>query len=96
MKYLIYVTVTQQSVNTIDLVLKLVYNVDNELEIRFMPKLKISILVEIEYDADPKHYPAGFTPEQMLATDIVGAEEDPYLFIDMDNAKMTISGEILK
>lgn len=61
-----------------------------------MPKAKIKIVVEVEYDQDPQYYPQGSTPEQMLELDLRGANEDPYITIDNNNAKWTITGETIE
>jgi hypothetical protein len=59
-----------------------------------MTKAKITFLVEVEYEMSAENYPDGCTPEQMLAIDLAGANEDPYLTID-DNATWTITGMLL-
>lgn len=61
-----------------------------------MTKAKISILVEVEYELEAENYPAGSSPSDMLAIDLIGANDDPYLTMDSQNAKWTISGELLK
>lgn len=60
-----------------------------------MAKIKISILVEVEYEPNPKYYPAGSTIDEMLAIDLGGVNEDPYPYFEMDGANMTITGEIV-
>lgn len=61
-----------------------------------MAKAKISILVEVEYEFQAEHYPEGSSEAEMLAIDLDGANADPYLTMDVQNAKWTISGELLK
>ena len=60
-----------------------------------MPKIKISVLCEVEYEPRPEHYPEGSTIEQMLAIDLKGVEDDVFLFLDTPNAKWTQKGEII-
>lgn len=61
-----------------------------------MQKAKIKIVVEVEFEQDPKYYPEGSTPEQMLAIDLQGVNDDPYLTMDLEGAKWTITGEIVE
>lgn len=61
-----------------------------------MAKIKISILVEVEYEPNAEHYAAGSTLEEMLALDLAGAEADPYMTLDSAHAKWTISGEVVQ
>lgn len=59
-------------------------------------RLKIKFVVEMEYDANPEHYPEGKrTPEGMLEVDLANANDDPFLIIS-DNAEWEITGEVLK
>lgn len=59
-----------------------------------MTKLKFKIVVEIEYDADPENYPEDKrTPEGMVEVDLKNISDDPYMFIDMEDANWTITGE---
>lgn len=61
------------------------------------PKLKFQFLIEVEYEADPANYPEDKrTPEGMLEVDLENANEDPYVMMEFDNAKWTITGEIVK
>lgn len=60
-------------------------------------KLKIRFVVDVEYQADPSNYPEDSrTPEKMLAIDLDGAKDDPFLMMDMPGAKMEITGEVAK
>lgn len=61
-----------------------------------MPRAKIKIVVEVEYDQDPQYYPQGSTPEQMLEIDLQGANDDPYLTMELDSAKWTITGKTIE
>jgi hypothetical protein len=56
-----------------------------------MPKLKMSILVEIEYEPVMAAYPEGSTLEDVIAIDLAGANDDPFISIDDDKAKWTIT-----
>lgn len=58
-------------------------------------KAKITIIVEVEYELVPQDYPAGLTPEQMLAIDVASAESDAYMTLASDSAKWTVKGELL-
>lgn len=60
-----------------------------------MSKIKITIMVEVEYEPDPKNYPVGSTLDEMIAIDVGGAEDDPYCFFEMECANMTVTGEIV-
>ena len=60
-----------------------------------MAKVKITILVEVEYDLKPEHYPPGSSPAEMLEIDLAGANDDPHLTMDSGNAKWTISGALV-
>ncbi len=60
------------------------------------PKLRVTVTAVIEYEPDPRMYPEDMrTPERMLSTDLVGAEEDTLQFIDTDKAEWTITGEVI-
>ena len=62
-----------------------------------MSKAKLVFLVEIEYEQSPDNYEKkDRTPEAMLAVDLVGANDDPFLFLDSPNAVWKITGEILR
>lgn len=61
-----------------------------------MPKARIIIVVEVEYDQNPQYYPAGSTPEQMLELDLQNVNEDPYITMDNNSAKWTITGETVE
>ena len=62
-----------------------------------MTRSRIKILVEVEYEQQPRHYPEDSrTPEKMLAIDLANADDDPFLFINMDAARMTITGELIE
>jgi len=59
-------------------------------------RLRITLTVVLEYDANPKNYPVDQrTPEGMLAVDLESAEDDPYILIG-DDAAWKITGEIVK
>lgn len=62
-------------------------------------KFRITITTIIEYEVTDeilKNSYGGITDfEEALALDIGNAKDDPYLFIDRDDAKMDIKGEIL-
>lgn len=57
-------------------------------------KIKLSILVEVEYEPQPEHYDPGATLSDMLAVDLEGAKEDPFLQIGSIHAKWTITGSL--
>ncbi len=62
-----------------------------------MSKSKIIIVVEIEIEQNQQFYPeTELTPEKMLAFDLEAAKDDPYLMMEMENAKWTITGEIIE
>jgi|WetSurMetagenome_2_1015567.scaffolds.fasta_scaffold17432_2 hypothetical protein len=64
-----------------------------------MKKFRITITTTIEYEVTEdslKNSYGGLTEfEEALALDIENAKDDPFIFIDMDNAKMEVKGEIL-
>lgn len=57
-------------------------------------KIKISILVEVEYEPNPEYYEPGATLQQMLDVDLAGAKGDPFLQMDSSRAKWTITGSL--
>jgi hypothetical protein len=58
-------------------------------------KLKLTVKVTCEYTPNPKHYPEGSTPQDMLEIDIEGADEDPFMFLGGDGLVWEVSGEVL-
>lgn len=57
-------------------------------------KAKMTIIVEVEYDLEPDNYPGVSDPMDMLKVDVGGAEADPYMWFDRDNAKWTFQARI--
>jgi hypothetical protein len=53
--------------------------------------MKIRMTFTVEYEVEPDDYSPGTTPEEMLAVDILNAQDDPQQFIY--GAKVT--GEII-
>jgi hypothetical protein len=60
-----------------------------------MPRFRITFQAAVEYEADPENYPSN-VPTEMLALDLQGAHNDPYLTMDGDNTIWDIKGEIVK
>jgi hypothetical protein len=60
-----------------------------------MTKLRIVITATVEYEASPDAYPEGSTPEQMLAIDLENADDDTFMFLDNDDVKWDIKGEVM-
>ena len=60
-----------------------------------MKKIKITILAEIEYEPNPKHYQPSHTLNEMLDCDLRNAEDDPFLMLDGEDVKWTITGELI-
>lgn len=58
-------------------------------------KAKVSFLVEVEYEINPDHYEEGMSYEEMLAVDLEGANNDPFILIDSSSAKWTITGKLV-
>ena len=58
-------------------------------------KIKISILVEVEYEPNADHYPPNSTILDMMALDLESATEDLYLTMDIEYAKWTITGDVI-
>jgi len=59
-------------------------------------KLRVTVTAVVEYEPDPRMYPEDArTPNGMLSTDLVSAEEDPFQFIDTDKTVWTITGEVV-
>jgi len=61
-----------------------------------MKKARVTIVTTIEYDINPKFYKEGITPEECVEADVVGAEEDPFFYLEMEGAEITVTGEVLK
>jgi hypothetical protein len=61
-------------------------------------KFKITITTTVEYEVNPKNYPHGNNLEEMLQCDIKNAEDDPYLMMEMGEAKTNtvVKGEIVE
>lgn len=59
-----------------------------------MTKLRITITTVVEYTPNPSHYDDQ-SPEAMLASNIEGATDDPYLFMERDGAVTTVTGEVI-
>ena len=64
------------------------------MNIESNPKFRITFNVVVEYEADPKNYPNGYTAEQMLEVDLANAEEDPFMLIE--GGQWTTTAEIVK
>lgn len=60
-----------------------------------MARAKITITCVVEYEIHPEYYSTGSTLEEMLACDINNADEDPFMFLGMDNADITVKGELV-
>ena len=60
-----------------------------------MQKVKLTFLIEVEYEQDPEYYPEGSSAEEMLAIDLMAVNDDPYLTMNLENAKWDITGKIL-
>jgi len=63
------------------------------------PKFKITFITTIEYEAgSPENYPGCNTLEEMLALDIKNGEDDPELFMGIDDVKkeIKVTGEIIE
>lgn len=61
-----------------------------------MTKMKITFVVEFEYEAKPENYPESHrTPEKMLELDLASANDDPFLFLG-DDCEWQITGEVLE
>jgi hypothetical protein len=56
-------------------------------------KIRLRILVAVEYDADPENYGTS-DPAAMLAIDLSQAEDDPVMFVGLDDSKVTVTGEV--
>lgn len=62
-----------------------------------MTKIRIKFEIVVEYDADPEYYPDDKrTPNGMLEVDLKNANEDPFAMMGLDEAKWTITGEVVK
>lgn len=57
-------------------------------------KVRLTITAVKEYELNPKHYPEGATPQQMLDIDIEGARLDPYLTLDDERTQWEFKGEM--
>lgn len=58
-------------------------------------KVKLTMTVEVEYEIKEEYYKDCSSYEEMLALDMSNMEDDPYIFMDMDCAKVNIKGELL-
>ena len=61
-------------------------------------KFRITMTIVREYEPNSEYYDdigPDLNDAQMLAVDVQGAEEDPYLFMDNTHATMTVTGEIV-
>lgn len=60
-------------------------------------KVRVTVTAVVEYDLTPEYYPEEMRadPKRMLAIDLVGAEEDTFLFLDRGGIKWDIKGEVL-
>jgi len=56
----------------------------------------VTVTAVVEYEADPQHYPGATTPQEMLAIDMEGADNDPYSFISSDSTEWTVTGEVVE
>ncbi len=60
-------------------------------------KVKSKVAIERGYEMIPENYPADKrTPEDMLAIDLAVVNEDPFMFIDSENATWNITGEVVQ
>jgi len=60
-------------------------------------KTRITITITVEYEQQPSLYAeADRTPERMLAVDLQGAKDDPYLFMEMDIAVLDVTGQVIE
>lgn len=59
-----------------------------------MPRIRITLNVVVEYEADPRNYPDGASPQDMLNIDLANAEEDPFMVIG--DGKWTTTGELVE
>jgi hypothetical protein len=59
-------------------------------------KLRVTVTAVVEYEANPEHYPGATTPQEMLAIDMEGADNDPYSFISTDSAEWKVTGEVVE
>jgi hypothetical protein len=55
---------------------------------------RLRILIAIEYDADPESYGTD-DPAQMLAVDLAQADDDPVMFVGLDDCRVTVTGEVV-
>lgn len=65
-------------------------------------KAKITFLIEVEIELNASLYEESevdlstLTPETMLAMEIEIAENDPELYLELDTAMWTITGELIE
>lgn len=59
-------------------------------------KIRITITTVVEYEFDPTHYDGCKTLEEMARVDLAAAEDDPFLFETMEDAKTDIKAQILR
>jgi hypothetical protein len=52
---------------------------------------KLRMIVEIEYETDPAHYPDGSTPKQMAELDAKNAADDPGIVAELVCAGRAVS-----
>jgi hypothetical protein len=57
-----------------------------------MDTVRVSITVKVEYDLHPENYPVGSTIDEMIAIDVEAAEQDPYLFMDLEGSTFVVTG----
>lgn len=60
-----------------------------------MRKVKLTILVEVEYEMNPRFYPESFSDDERLALDLAGSKDDPYLMMDSGNTNFTITNKFI-
>ena len=61
-----------------------------------MTRVKYTIIFEKEFDLIPEFYPGVETTHEMIDIDIQGIKDDPIMFIDDDNVKMTVKAEVVE
>lgn len=64
-------------------------------------KAKITFVVEVEIELEPELYgrdiePSKLTPERMLDMELQIADCDPVEYVNCDDAKWTITGELIE
>lgn len=59
-------------------------------------KFRITITTVVEYEPISHHYNGSSDdPESMLKIDVDSARDDPFLFMEMDEASTEVTGEII-